>query len=162
MNINLQSLTRYFETELGNGEINAWFLMQYLMADFVQLFCFLILNFYFPERDWALGYDCTQFWVFLEISFFTKILSLKLFSNSYIHLLLEIIYSVSLVVKGNYAKRQKKLSIILWMVASKNKHLKWVPAIGENHRIFSRVNATKKDRVVTILLATTNLRLMPH
>ena len=136
MNINLQSLTRYFETELGNGEINAWFLMQYLRADFVQLFCFLILNFYFPERDWALGYDCTQFWVFLEISFFTKILSLKLFSNSYIHLLLEIIYSVSLVVKGNYAKRQKKLSIILWMVASKNKHLKWVPAIGENHRIF--------------------------
>ena len=31
------------------------------------------------------------------------------------------------------------------MVAAKNKHLKWAPAIGENHRIFSRVNASKKD-----------------
>lgn len=31
------------------------------------------------------------------------------------------------------------------MVAAKNKHLKWAPAIGEIHRIFSRVNASKKD-----------------
>ena len=31
------------------------------------------------------------------------------------------------------------------MVATKNKHLKSVAAIGENHSIFSRVNASKKD-----------------
>ena len=37
----------------------------------------------FLKEDWALGYKCTQFWGFINISSFPKILILKLFSNSW-------------------------------------------------------------------------------
>ena len=34
-------------------------------------------------EDWALGYVCAQVWDFPNISLFPRILSLKLFGNSY-------------------------------------------------------------------------------
>ena len=37
----------------------------------------------FGGGDWALGYVCAQIWDFPNISLFPRILSLKLFGNSY-------------------------------------------------------------------------------
>ena len=50
------------------------------MADVFQ-FSSAIVNFSFSKGDWTLDY--TQFWGFSEIPLFPKILSFKLFGNSW-------------------------------------------------------------------------------
>ena len=47
------------------------------------VFWLLLPGFDFGGGDWALGYVCAQIWDFPNISLFPRILSLKLFGNSY-------------------------------------------------------------------------------
>ena len=84
----IQLLTKYMRQTLAfmwNREIRKF---QFL---FFSSFLLVSRKSLFWDEDWTLGYNSREFWDFPDLSKFPKILSLKLFGNSYILSLLVII-----------------------------------------------------------------------
>ena len=90
----------------------------------LRVFWLLLSKFNFWKEDWALGYVSIQIWDFPSISLLPKILSLKLFGNSW--------DKYSIIVYFLFSSWKQYTAIINWVnvtFVSKRPHFKFWPHI---------------------------------